>query len=483
MNNSNKVLIKYIEDLARLKKIKTEDLLEILIDSIKESWQRRYEDASPIEVLYDDKENNIIFFQYLKVVSDEKRYDPYFEVSYKLARRKNPNIKVDDMIREECNPELLFSRVMIDEIKKEMNKKIFIYHRNKEYDKFIPLLDTVQQGVIKGSFGKNLIVEIDESDVLLPSIEQVRKEKLYKGEKIYVYILNVERKYIPKEYQVTVSRKNSGLVTGLVKLFVPEVGDKIIIEKVARVFGYKSNIGLRTLDENLNPVSVAIGYKGSRIKSIRKELHGEKIDFFAWSDNLEKLVKNAMIGINVESVQYDRQNDELKIVVQDRNIEAAIGMEGKNSKLLSMILPNRIEKLSIIPASKAKDITYNIKDILNLDDDIYDILSDYKINTINIINHMEVDELKERIPELNEEIIEEIKNRVNLYIKYEKEIFESKYPESDVFMYSHLDPVHSNILASNNILTVKQIHDINIDYLIELLGQTMKKKDIIALKI
>ena len=64
----------------------------------------------------------------------------------------------------------------------------------------------------------------------------------------------------------------------------------IEIKAIARRAGYKSKVIVAQADPNIDPVGTCIGVGGRRIKPILKELNGEKIDIFSWSNSKEELV-------------------------------------------------------------------------------------------------------------------------------------------------------------------------------------------------
>ena len=72
-----------------------------------------------------------------------------------------------------------------------------------------------------------------------------------------------------------------------------------------------------------------------RIKSILKQLDGEKIDIVPWDDNLEQFVKNAIQPADTLAVLIDEPHGQIDIVVAENQLDHAIGEQGQNVRLAS----------------------------------------------------------------------------------------------------------------------------------------------------
>lgn len=76
------------------------------------------------------------------------------------------------------------------------------------------------------------------------------------------------------------------------KLFEAEIpaifSGEIKIRKIVREPGIRTKVELETVDPKIDPIVACVGPKGTRIDSLRKELHGEQIDIVVHSEDPKK---------------------------------------------------------------------------------------------------------------------------------------------------------------------------------------------------
>ena len=65
---------------------------------------------------------------------------------------------------------------------------------------------------------------------------------------------------------------------------------------------YRSKVAVGSVDSQVDPIAVCVGYRGSRIKAVREELAGEHIDVVRYSEDPEVLIPNALQPATVEQV-------------------------------------------------------------------------------------------------------------------------------------------------------------------------------------
>jgi N utilization substance protein A len=83
--------------------------------------------------------------------------------------------------------------------------------------------------------------------------------------------------------------------------------------------------------------------KGSRVQNVVQELQGEKIDIVPWSPDPAKFVSNALAPAQVSMVVVDEDKHTLLVVVPDDQLSLAIGRQGQNVRLASVLLGWRID--------------------------------------------------------------------------------------------------------------------------------------------
>jgi N utilization substance protein A len=86
--------------------------------------------------------------------------------------------------------------------------------------------------------------------------------------------------------------------------------------------------------------------RGSRVQSIMRELHGEKIDVILYSDDLITFAQNALAPAKITRVSPIHHEDgtmSLDCVVEDDQLSLAIGKKGQNVRLASALIGMKIE--------------------------------------------------------------------------------------------------------------------------------------------
>ena len=114
------------------------------------------------------------------------------------------------------------------------------------------------------------------------------------------------------------------------------------ILKIVREPGIRTKVELEALDESLDPITECVGPKGTRIDSIRKELHGEQIDIVVHSDDMEQMVQNALGISNTKRVVIERGRA-ASVIVDEADKVVAIGKQGKNVRLAAKLTGLKID--------------------------------------------------------------------------------------------------------------------------------------------
>jgi N utilization substance protein A len=93
----------------------------------------------------------------------------------------------------------------------------------------------------------------------------------------------------------------------------------------------------------VDPVGACVGYRGSRIQAIVRELMGEKIDVIAWKDDPASFVRSALAPAEIESVEVVQETHILHVLVADGQLSLAIGKRGQNARLAAKLLGWKVD--------------------------------------------------------------------------------------------------------------------------------------------
>ncbi len=125
----------------------------------------------------------------------------------------------------------------------------------------------------------------------------------------------------------------------LFELEVTEIADGTVkIEAFAREPGYRTKIAVTSTDPKVDPVGACVGARGARVKSIVRELGGEKIDIIPYhADPKEKLVEALKPAVPREII-LDEKTKRMLIRVANEDLAVAIGRKGQNARLTSRLV-------------------------------------------------------------------------------------------------------------------------------------------------
>ena len=185
------------------------------------------------------------------------------------------------------------------------------------------------------------ILETGTSTVVLPKNEQIPGEVFTVGEKIKVYVCEVNRE--SRGPLVTLSRSHSGLVRRMFELEIPEVVDgTVIVKGIAREAGSRTKIAVESRDPGVDPVGACIGSHGMRITAITNELRGEKVDVVRYDEDPTKYIAAALEPAKVVSVEMTGEKA-CKVIVDPAQQSLAIGRQGQNARLVARLTGHKVD--------------------------------------------------------------------------------------------------------------------------------------------
>jgi N utilization substance protein A len=200
-------------------------------------------------------------------------------------------------------------------------------------------------GTVKRFERGDMIVDLGRSEAVIPRDQQSRMERYGQGERIRAVLHDVHKN--PKGPQLVLSRTDPRLLIRLFEMEVPEIYDgTVVIKGAVRQPGERAKIAVRSRERDVDPVGACVGMRGSRVQSIMRELHGEKIDVILYSDDLITFAQNALAPAKITRVSPIHHEDgsmSLDCVVEDDQLSLAIGKKGQNVRLASALIGMKIE--------------------------------------------------------------------------------------------------------------------------------------------
>ncbi|MQF69584.1 transcription termination/antitermination protein NusA [SAR202 cluster bacterium AD-804-J14_MRT_500m] len=264
-------------------------------------------------------------------VEDEK-----LEIVLKSAKKIDKSAVVGDILEMESVTHEA-SRIAAQTAKQVVLQRLREAERELVYDEFANRIDDIISGTTgQAEPGRGITLELDRAEALLTPEEQVPTERYRRGQRLKVYVLEVNRS--PRGPEIIVSRSHKNLLKRLFELEVPEVYNGIVeIRSIAREAGSRSKVAVLAMQEGVDPVGSCIGMRGNRIQNIVNELQGEKIDVVRWDRDLKRFITNALSPAEVVYVEADEKESSAVVVVPERQLSLAIGKDGQNARLAAKL--------------------------------------------------------------------------------------------------------------------------------------------------
>jgi N utilization substance protein A len=192
------------------------------------------------------------------------------------------------------------------------------------------MVGDVVSGIVRRKERGDMFVDLGKAEAVMPVKEQVPGEEYGAGERIRCLLMNIET--TPRGPELILSRASPRFVRRLFELEVAEIADGTVkIEAFAREPGYRTKIAVTTADAKVDPVGACVGARGARVKSIVRELNGEKIDIIPFKADPREMVLEALKPAVPRSIQLDERNKRIALEVGEDDLAVAIGRKGQHA--------------------------------------------------------------------------------------------------------------------------------------------------------
>ncbi len=345
---ASKKFIQALDLLESEKGIKKEVVLDALKEALEKSYKKNYGGPeSIIRVEINEITGKIRLYEIKHVVDDVNDED--YELSLEEAQMINPKYQIGDDVVTEVDPEV-FGRLAAIQTKQLLKQKIREAEKETLYNEYIDKKDDIINGTVDRVEERFAIINIGRTGALLPLKQQIPGEKIYEGQRIKVYVSDVERN--TKGTHIGVSRTEPGLVKRLFEMEVPEIYDGTVeIKSVSREAGDRSKIAVYTSQENIDPIGACVGPKGARVRNVVNELNGEMVDIIEWSEDPVVYISHALSPSDVVHVEIHEDDHSALVIVPDNQLSLAIGKRGQNARLAVRLTGWKIDIKSVSEAA------------------------------------------------------------------------------------------------------------------------------------
>jgi len=344
-----------VEQVSRDKGINREILIKALEEALGSAARKKFGANVDIEVQYNESTGEIEVFQFKDVA--ETVTEPDLQISLKAARKLDPDCEVGDSLGTKMDTST-FGRIAAQSAKQVIIQKMKDAERDAVYSGFIDRKGEIINGIVQRFDRNDIIVNLGQTEGILPSREQIPKESYRRGDRMRAYIIDVL--YDTRGPQIVLSRTHPDFLVALFKTEVPEINEGIVtIIGATREPGIRAKIAVTSNDSDIDPVGACVGMKGSRVQNVVQELKGEKIDIIPYHIDPAKFVCNALSPAEISRVIIDEENGSMEVIVPDEFLSIAIGKKGQNVRLASKLTKWHLDVISETRYSEAMQYGYD----------------------------------------------------------------------------------------------------------------------------
>lgn len=360
----NTPIVEAVTQILRDKNIERDVFQEIIESVFLSMIKKKYGGADNFEVIFNLEKGDIEIFCEKAVVEDDDLTDPVTQIPLSRAESLDPDLDIGDTYAELVKIDD-FGRRLVTSARQNLTQKIKEIEKENTYKEFSTRIGEVITGEIHQINRREIRINLDRHDAILPKAEQIYNEKYVRGKVIRALIKEVNR--TTKDPEIVLSRADPSFVRRLFELEVPEIFDNIIeIKSIAREAGDRTKIAVASHDKRIDPVGACVGMKGVRIQAVVRELNNEKIDIVHWSPDAEMFIKRAMAPVTPLLVMVDEESKSATAVVPDDQIQFAIGRRGQNVRLASQLTGYSVEPIKESEYLAPEDLL--VADVEELDD-------------------------------------------------------------------------------------------------------------------
>ena len=324
-----------LKAIAEEKNLPEETVQEVIEQALAAAYRRDYgEREQEVRVTMNLSTGDVDAYVTKEVV--ERVGDPAYEISLTEAQVMQKNAQIGDMI--EVHEEVKnFGRVAAQTAKQVILQRLREAEREIVMNEYEDKIGTVINALVSRVEGNIVRVDLGKAQGIMPRSEQIQGERYYPGQRLKVFLKDVERGM--RGPQLVVSRGSVQFIEWLFRAEVPEMESGAVeIKSISREAGIRTKLAVHSTVPGVDPVGTFVGGHGTRVNAVMSEIgEQEKIDIIVWSDNPEEYITNALSPTKVAKVTVDEGAKKARVTVPEDQLSIAIGKGGQNVRLASKL--------------------------------------------------------------------------------------------------------------------------------------------------
>lgn len=478
----SKDILMLVDALSNVRNLSKEVVFKAAEEGIKEALittlRKKHGGNIHLEVSIDRETGDYDITRIWKIVEDDDITDKDSEIPYSEAHAKNPHLEIGADYSEPFKS-LEFGRIVSRTAKQSIMKKIKEAETSQTAETFRHRIGEILSGSVSRVTRDHVVVDLGNNvEGIFLREEMLPREAARMGDRMRGYLYDV--RVDVRGTQLFLSRTRPQMLVELFRLEVPEVAEQLIeVKGAARDPGIRAKIAVKTNDGRIDPIGACVGMRGARVQAVSGELGGERVDIILWDDNPAQLVINAMAPAEVSSIVVDEELHTIDVAVEENQLSQAIGKNGQNVRLASLLTGWEINVMSKKEAqTKHQAETQKMVDLfiqeLDVDEDLAKILVEQGFTSIEEIAYVPRDELL-AIEGFDDEVVEALRTRakdilLTKAIASEERLSEHE-PAKDLLDIKGMTPELAQQLADQGIVTREDLADQGVMDLLDILPE------------
>jgi N utilization substance protein A len=355
-----------VRQMAAERDIEADILVDAVAEAISSAARKHYKERN-VHTEIDVESGEVESWTARNVVEEVE--DPEIEMTLEEARAIDLEAEIGGIVRLEILDTSELGRIAAQSARQVLFQRVREAERAVVHKNYSDRVGDMINGIVKRMDRGSLIVELGDTEGVIPRSHQVRHERYSQGDRVRAVVVDVTMD--ANRPQVVLSRTSPMLLGKLLEMEVPEIYDGTVVIRICvREPGERAKVAVFSKDSDVDPVGACVGLKGSRVQAITRELKGEKIDIIPFSSDLVTFAQNALspakinrVAVREEPITVIVRDEEgqpvldeegntvteegkevvLDVIVNTEQLSLAIGKRGQNVRLASRLLDCRIE--------------------------------------------------------------------------------------------------------------------------------------------
>lgn len=386
-------ILSVLEYMEKEKGISRADMIAAIVNAIKTAALKGVNSGQELKIEINPKNGQLKAWSLLKVVDSIS--NPKTEIHVEKAQVVKPGAVLGEILEKELDPSTL-GRIAAQTARQAVMQKLRQFEKDRIYDDFKDMVGNIVTGTVRRKERNDIYIDLGKAEAILTGKEQVPGEEYQPGDRIRCLLLAIES--TPRGPELILSRGSPKFVRRLFEVEVTEIADGTVkIEAFAREPGYRTKIAVTTTDPKVDPVGACVGARGARVKTIVRELNGEKIDIINYFADPKQMVTEALKPAIPREIILDEKNHRLLLKVDTENLAIAIGRKGQNARLTSRLIGWRldIEEFKAVSTDPRETAILSLVKALSLDRGIAERLVGIGMNSAAVLETVEIGDLTE----------------------------------------------------------------------------------------